>query len=375
MRLIRVARIAAALSAVALAGLGVAACGSSDDSSSSGGNASLKAPSNASNDSVAKAIKLLNEAKSGKSVNFKGSTGKTIGVLIPWTDNEGFQAMYAGVASEAIKSNMGVITTSAEQKADAGVAAVEDFIAKKVDAIVLDPFDTAAFTPVIKKANAAGIPVVAYDQVPTGGVLSGSFASDNVAVGAGAADLTVQAGKGMGKAPGDMKVIELLGDQASASGKERHQGYDKRAKQLGVDVVASLPTNWDQAKANAAVLDGLQAHPDANAIYMASGCAMWEGVRSALKTAGRLGKKPGDKDYVAVISVDGCSAPLDAVRAGEIFGDSTQQLFLIGQKAGRRAVQAVADQATGSDKELLPPKLVTASNVNDKDNWANVIAG
>lgn len=367
------------LSKVVLAGLLlslavlVAACGSSSGGSSTSGNLTAK---EGAEDSVSQAIALLNEAKSGKSVDFEGGSGKTIGVMIPWTDNEGFQALYVGVASEAIEGDVSMITTSAQENAETGVAAIEDFITKGVDVIVMDPFEAAAFTPVIKKANAAGIPVVTYDQLPEGGELAGAYASNNVAVGEGAAELTEQAAEELGVEPGDMEVIELLGAQSSASGVERHEGYDEKAAEIGLDIVAQLPTEWEAAKANAAVLDGLQAHPDANAIYMASGCAMWEGVQSALKSLGQLGKKPGEDGYVAVISVDGCTAPLEGIRAGEVFGDSAQQLFLIGQKAGKRAVEvSEGTDLEASPKELLPPKLITKANVDDKDNWANVIAG
>lgn len=369
-RLKKVLLVGALLSTV----LGLAACGStSKKGSSTSGN--LTAKSNTESN-VAKAITLLDEAKSGKSINFTGTSGKTIGVLIPWTDNEGFQAEYVGVASEAIKGKDSMITTSAQEKAETGVAAVEDFITKKVNVIVLDPFEAAAFTPVIKKANEAGIPVVAYDQVPAGGELAGIYASDNETVGEGAAELTAQAAKKLGKSPGQMQVIELLGAQSSESGVERRKGYNNGAKRLGIKIVTELPTEWEEAKANSAVLDGLQAHPTANTIYMASGCALWEGVQSALKSLGRLGKKPGESGYITVISVDGCTGDMNGVRHGEVFGDSTQQLFLIGQKAGKRAVELTEGKNLSShQKELLPPKLVTIANVNDKDNWANVIAG
>lgn len=355
--------------------VGLTACGSSSDSSTSEGNLSAKGNSDPG---VAKAISLLNEAKSGKSIDFSGSSGKTIGVMIPWTDNEGFQAMYVGVASEVIDGNAGMITISAQEDVETGVAAIEDFIAKKVDVIALNPFEAAAFSPVIKKANAAGIPVVIYGQLTEGDdlELAGSYVNEEVAVGEGGADLSLQAAEAMDQSAADTEVIELLGSQASVAGHKRHEGFGKRADELGLDVVAELPTEWEAAEANAAVLDGLQAHPDASVIFMPSGCALWEGVQSALKSLGRLGKKPGESGYVAVVGVDGCTAEMNAIREDEVFGSSTEELFQNGQEAGARAVEvSEGKDLSSAPVVLLPPKLVTASNVEDKDNWANVIAG
>jgi len=140
--------------------------------------------------------------------------------------------------------------------------------------------------------------------------------------------------------------------------------------------VAELPTEWEAAKANSAVLDGLQAHPDANIIFMPSGCALWEGVQSALKSVGKLGKKPGESGYISVVGIDGCTPEMNAIREGESFGTAEEQLFKNGQEAGRRAVEITEGTNTTEEPVVqLPPNLITKANVDDSTNWANVIAG
>ncbi len=51
-----------------------------------------------------------------------------------------------------------------ESDRDMQISLVQDFITKKVDGICLAPLDSQALIPVVKEANAAGIPVVIFDS-------------------------------------------------------------------------------------------------------------------------------------------------------------------------------------------------------------------
>jgi len=143
-------------------------------------------------------------------------------------------------------------------------------------------------------------------------------------------------------------VLELLGDMNTSSAVERHEGFSTRAKELGINVVTELPTYWEPDKANAAVLDGFQANPDINAIFMASGCAMFSGVKSALESLGKWHSRD-EPGHILLIGVDGCPEPLNAIREGYYDGDAAQQLVTM----GRKAVESAFIAAKG---ELLPQK-------------------
>lgn len=323
-------------------------------------------------DPLEQAVGLLRQAVRGESVNYEGASGKTIGILIPWFDGEGFQANFVGMAAEAIENDVSMLTFDAQRSPEKALAAVEDMISQDVDAIVMDPFDSAALSAAVQRANAAGIPVVAYDQAPQSGELAGLVASDNVEIGAEGADLLVEAAEEQGVAVEDLRVIELLGDLASESGRDRHEGFSTRAEELGIEVVAELPTNWDDGQANAAVLDGFTAHPDANAVFMASGCAMYTGVESALRALDKL-KPRGEEGHVLLISVDGCPAPVEGIRQGFVDGDSAQQLLVIGQRAAEIAIAVANGEDPGETTVRLGPDPTTPDNVDDPAHWSNVI--
>lgn len=64
------------------------------------------------------------------------------------------------------------------------IAQMEAMIAAKVDAIIVQPTDNAALSASLKRANAANIPVVAFDQYVEAGQLAAYVTSDNHQAGA-----------------------------------------------------------------------------------------------------------------------------------------------------------------------------------------------
>jgi ribose transport system substrate-binding protein len=329
-------------------------------------------PAISSEDALTKAIDLASKAASGQAAEFKGTSGKTIGVVMPQFNNDGFLAMYIGVLTEAIKQNVSVTTLDAQLSVEKQLSMIEDLISKKVDAIVFVPVDSDALSTGVKKANDANIPIVAMDRSTTAGVVTALVESDNVAHGAKAADLMLAALQAHGIAPENSKILELLGDQATSAGVERHQGFVDRAKALKLNIVTALPTYWDNAKANAAVMDAFQSHPEINAIYSASGCAMYAGIESALKSLNKL-YPASDPKHIVVVDVDGCPISLDAIRNGYLDADASQQILGMGMTAAQSAIAAADGKAPASATVLLPPIAITKDNVADTNLWANVI--
>jgi ribose transport system substrate-binding protein len=115
-----------------------------------------------------------------------------VGVLY-WSMNiPGQVAMRQGLEAEAERINQAARASGRRgvelvpQVAGDGTAGVErqiaqmqDIVRIKPDVIIVQPTDNAALAEPLKAANAAGIPVVAYDQYISGGVLASFITSDN----------------------------------------------------------------------------------------------------------------------------------------------------------------------------------------------------
>jgi ABC-type sugar transport system substrate-binding protein len=323
-------------------------------------------------DPVVLALQMADRAAKGEAVELSGESGITIGIIMPALDNDGWRAIYIGALSKAIELGANVITMDARDKVENQLAMVEDMITKQVDAIVFVPVDSAAMSQGVVKANEAGIPVILMDRSTEGGDFTALVESNNVEIGRTGAELMAAVAKEQGVPIEDLKVLELLGDLATSAGQERHEGFSARAKELGINVVAELPTYWQADKANAAVLDAFAANPDINAIYMASGCAMFSGVESAMRSLGNYIPR-GEPGHIILISTDGCPAPLQAIRDGYVDADSAQQLLTMGKEAIAAAFKAAKGETLAERIIRLGPDPVTPENVDDPSHWANAV--
>lgn len=119
-----------------------------------------------------------------------------VGVLY-WSMNiPGQVAMRQGLEAEAAAINSRVgesgarpvelvpqVAGEGDEGIERQIAQMNDLIARRVDLLIVQPTDNAALVPALKAANAAGIPVVAYDQYISGGELTCYLTSDNYQAG------------------------------------------------------------------------------------------------------------------------------------------------------------------------------------------------
>ncbi len=119
-----------------------------------------------------------------------------VGVLY-WSMNiAGQVAMRRGLEAECERLNQAAATGAGRRVAltarvagdgDQGIETqirqMRELIAQRVDLIIVQPTDNAALAAPLREANAARIPVVAYDQYISGGELAAYVTSDNYQAG------------------------------------------------------------------------------------------------------------------------------------------------------------------------------------------------
>jgi ribose transport system substrate-binding protein len=323
-------------------------------------------------DYISVAADLWTEAATGGSAELQGTSDVTIGMVMPQMDNDGWLAPYIGALSKVLETGANLITLDARNSAETQLAMIEDLLTRGVDAIVFVPVDSAALSTGVIKANDAGVPVVTMDRSTEGGDVTALVESNNVKIGETGADLMKEMAEELGIEIADLKVLEVVGDLATSAGVERHEGFSTKASEYNFNIVQEVAGYWDSEKANAGVLDAFQAIPEINAIYMASGCAYYSGVESALKSLGNLIVR-GEEGHILLISTDGCPAPVQAIRDGYVDADSGQQHLVMGSTA----IQAAFDAAQGKAVEAvtrLDPDRITPDDVDSMIHWANVIA-
>ena len=230
---------------------------------------------------------------------------------------------------------------------------VENFISQKVDAIIVNPVDTASTKNIINAATKAGIPLVFVNRRPD----QKDLPKDVVAVvsddtEAGRLQMQYIAEKLGGKG----KIVILLGDLANNSTTNRTKGVKEvLAKYPDIKIEQEQTGVWLRDKGMTLVNDWLTQGREFNAV-LANNDEMAIGASMALKSAGT---KPGS---VLIAGVDGTPDGLNAITKGDMAASAFQDAK--GQAVG--SVEAARKMARNEPVEqnvIIPFQLITPDNV------------
>ncbi len=89
-----------------------------------------------------------------------------LAVIPKGTTHEFWKSVHFGAQQAAEENGVEILYKGPQLESDRDmqISLVQDFITKRVDGICLAPLDSQALIPVVKEANAAGIPVVIFDS-------------------------------------------------------------------------------------------------------------------------------------------------------------------------------------------------------------------
>ena len=274
----------------------------------------------------------------------------TIGFSSFYTDTDFFGDIRRGAQEAASTAGVELIALNAYGDPAMQADHLESFVADGVDAIIIVPVDPVAIVPSVEAANAAGIPVLAVDRTASGGMITSLIASDNVAAArmAGEALFEVMGGSG--------KVVEIQGDMAVSTGKDRSEGFQQAlAAAPGITLAVQAPAEFSYRLASQATRDALEKDPDITGVFAAN-LDMLEGATQVVASAGM-------SDQVSVAGFDTSPTILTAISDGSIDATVAQQPLLMGQ----RAVEAALAVISGEPVEPFIPVetiLVTQDNVD-----------
>ena len=261
-----------------------------------------------------------------------------------------WQAVKAGADKAAAEFNVDVTFEGPDTEAqvDRQIDMLAAALAKKPAAIGFAALDSQAAIPLLKQAQEAGIPVVAFDSGVDSDIPVTTATTDNVAAAGLAADK-------MAELIGDSgKVALVVHDQTSRTGIDRRDGFVNRIKEAhpNIEIVDIQYGAGDQLQSTEIAKAILTAHPDLKGIFGANeGSAI--GVLNAKKETGR-------SDLV-VIGYDSGTVQKAAIMDGSMAGAITQNPVGIGYETVKAAVAA----AKG---ETVPANIDTGFYWYDKTN-------
>jgi simple sugar transport system substrate-binding protein len=259
------------------------------------------------------------------------------------------------IQTAARAAGIELLFRDADQKQSAQIAALREFIAKKVDVIALSPLVETGWDQVLAEAKAAGIPVIVSDRrartadeslVTT--ILGGDFVEEGRRA---ARWLTDKVGS-----QAQVGVVEIRGTDGSTPAIDRASGFrDVLATDPGYQILASEDGDFQKSGGKkvmerflgrwGAGIHAVFAHNDDMAL----------GAIEAIEAAGL---KPG-KD-ILVVSIDGVRAAFEAMVAGKL-NCSVECSPLLGPQL----MKAVKDYAQGKE---LPVRIITDEGVYPQES-------
>ncbi|MFC5467946.1 ABC transporter substrate-binding protein [Cohnella suwonensis] len=300
------------ISLVALVAI-VTACGKNNDN---GGNASP---------SAASPSKAAESPAAGKMY---------IPIVSKGFQHQFWQAVKIGAEKAAAELNVEITFEGPETEAqvDKQLEMLQVALDKKPTAIGFAALDSQASIPLLKKAQDAKIPVIAFDSGVDSDIPLSTVTTNNANAAGIAADKMAQLIGGKGE------VAILAHDQTSRTGIDRRDGFKNRIEEKYPDIkIVDIQYGADHLKATDLAKAIMQAHPNLKGIFGTNeGAAI--GVINAVSELKMEGK-------ITVIGYDSGKAQIDAIKSGLMAGAVSQNPIGIGYETVKAAVAAAKGES------------------------------
>lgn len=280
----------------------------------------------------------------------------TIGLTLMTYNNPFFSVIKAVARKTAEAKGYQFRENDAQLDANKQAAAIEDFLAQGVSAILLNPVDSAAVAKSVEKANQKGVPVITVDVNADGGKVSSFVASDNTKLG-------VLTGEYIAKRLNGKGTIALLTHPSVTSGKNRQEGLKSvLAKYPDIKIVAEQASRGERLASVTLTENILTANPQLDCVWAVNDPTAL-GAIVAIKQAKRDSK-------LFVVAIDGSPEAVEAIKQGGVFAASAAQYP---QKMAIAAVEQAVRALHGEKLEAffaIDGTLVTKDNVATFPGWS-----
>jgi ABC-type sugar transport system substrate-binding protein/AraC-like DNA-binding protein len=146
---------------------------------------------------------------------------------------------------------------------------IDSLVESGIQLLIVAPNQLVSVTPAINRAYDKGIPVIVFERKTDSPKYTAFVSADNYEIGHIMGNYVEMRLKGKGR------VIEILGLKGSSPAEDRHKGFTDALKDSGVEIVATLQSDWTEErgyeavknyKGNLADIDLVFAHNDRSAI-------------------------------------------------------------------------------------------------------------
>ena len=297
------------------------------------------------------AVMLVSSGASAKDLN-------AIGITLGSLGNPFFVALAAGAEAKAkeINPKVTVNTASADYDLNKQFNQIDNFIASGVDMILLNAADAKAIAPAVKRAQAAGIVVVAVDVAAAG--VDATVQTNNVQAGEIACQYIVDK---LGDKGGN--VIIQNGPQVGAVIDRVTGCKEELAKNANIKILSDDQDGKGNREGGMNVMQGhLTRYDDIAAVFTIND-PQAIGSDLAAKQMGRTG--------IIITSVDG-APDIEGAIAGNtmVAASASQDPWAMAQKAVEIGYGIMNGEKPAETMILMPSSLITKDNVKDYKGWS-----
>ena len=229
---------------------------------------------------------------------------------------------------------------------------VNKMVDDKVAAIVVIAQNGDSIVSAVKRANEAGIPVIATNRDINGGAFTNVVNNERQAG-------ELQADYMAAHLPQNAKVVYIKGDMTVTAGVDRYEGFKEtlKAKRPDVEIIASNSTgDWSEAQGIREMSLWLGMYPQIDGVASAND-NMAIGAIKAMKAAGRF------NDAIIVCGVDSTDDALASIAAGEMKMTVKQDADKIVETIMGLLQQIKQGQSPEKGNVLVPMFAITKDNL------------
>ena len=277
-----------------------------------------------------------------------------VGVSMDKFDDNFLTVLRNGMISYAKDAKVDLQVEDAGDDFGKQLSQIQNFIAAKVDAIIVNPVDTSATPKMTALAVAAGIPLVYVNRMPSDKQLPAkvSFVGSNE-VESGTME-TKEVCKLLGGKGDILVMMGQLSNQAAVQRTADIHDVFKSADCSGMKILQEQTANWSRTEAADLMTNWITAGLKPAAV-IANNDEMAIGAIKALKAA--------KMDNVIVSGIDGTADALAAMKAGGL----KVTVFQNAAAQGKGAVDAAVKLSKGEKVDSMvwvPFELITPANMD-----------
>jgi ribose transport system substrate-binding protein len=282
----------------------------------------------------------------GEKNNTTEKSSKTIGVSLLTRGHIFYRDLEDGLKKEADRYGYKLIITSAEWDLGKQISQIEDFISRKVDAIIVCPVDSKGIGSGIAEANQAGIPVFTADIAAEEGKVVSHIASDNVQGGRLAGEYLAKLLNGKGN-------VAIINQPAITSVLDRVAGFREAIiKFPDIKIVADINGQGVRDRSLQVTADILQANPHLDGIFGIND----DSALGALDAVNQFNRKG-----VVIIGYDATPPAVDAIlKDSPLKADVVQ----FPRKIGIKTIDIINDHF---NNKIVPPNVPVEVGIVDKE--------